>query len=176
MKAKAIILDPTTSTQVPVGAFFIDSDNANNFTLKSTDGSNQTVAKAGLSSFIKKMVANGSIPINTPVSKSSTGYVIPAVTVGANGSNVIGYALSEASQQGDLIDVLMNGPNMPGVLSGLGFATGDTIYLADNSGYTNIKPVFQDKSVIKLGIADCVGGSTFTVATDLIAITELIIK
>jgi hypothetical protein len=175
IKAKAVILEPNTGVDVPNGALYINSAN-NQFTFKSTGGDAQSIAKAGISVFIKKMIASEAIRINIPIAKLVNGKISEAESSGLGMQNMIGYALQEAVHINDIIEVLLVGPNIENAVDGLGFSTGDIIYLSETGGYTNVAPTFGGKTIIKVGIADCLKEIASTTAKDLIIFPSIIIQ
>jgi len=62
-------------------------------------------------------------------------------------------------------------------LTGLGFTSGDIIYLSESGGYTNDGNSFTggDDTVTKVGVASAPAGIASGTATDLIAISEVLV-
>lgn len=126
---------------------------------------------------IKTMINNTleTILAGTPVSKSSTGSIVPSASDTLQGQRFIGITLDPISvgQQGR---VHLVGSSIPNILSAYGFATGDEVFIDEYNGYTNDVSVFTGKndSIIKVGVADCPEGSASAVATDLIMFVEVI--
>lgn len=174
-KCQYVVLDPVAPGSVPVGALFLDSTNGNAATVKTTGGGLEPTGSGATNLFVKQMVAGGAIAVNKPLSKRPDGKVVQGDADGVNTKNQCGFSQSAASADGDLINVLCNGPNIVGALTGLGFASGDTIYMSQTGGYTNDGTSFtnNDDRIIKLGIADCAAGVASATATDLIAFTQV---
>jgi len=171
-----VFLNPTDGAQVPNGALFLDSGNGDIPTFKTTGGSEQPVVNSA-SFFLKAMVAGAAIAAGKPISKRPDGKVIEADSDGVNAQNFIGTSQGSAASDGDPITLLLAGANLAGVLTGLGFTTGDIIYLSETGGYTNDGNSFTggDDTIVKVGIADCGAGLASATATDLIAISEVLI-
>lgn len=176
-KAASIQFVPQNSPP-GVGSLYQDSGQPIG-TLSSTDTDNNPTA-VGASNGLAKLMQNTSgvvIPANSPIAKTADG----------------GIALAEANEVGDEIligtstamiaigaqaTVLLVGPNIPGVLTGLGFAPGDPVYLNEAGSYTNDASTLDptSESVIRLGYADCAAGAASTVVTDLIIFPEVIAR
>lgn len=117
------------------------------------------------------------IPANKPVSKKSDGSIIVADSDSPFGQHPIGFTTSAISD-GQFGDVFLLGNNISGLMTGLGFAPGDEIYLSENAGFTNDPNSFtnNDDSLIRLGIADCADGVVSGSATDLITMPNIIYR
>ena len=117
------------------------------------------------------------IPINTPVSKKTDGTIVPADSDAADGQVFIGIT-SEEIASGSQGIVKLVGQNITGALTGLGFAVGDDVYLAETGGYTNDPNSFtgDDDSIIRIGVADCSEGTASSTANDLIMFPEVLIR
>jgi hypothetical protein len=128
--------------------------------------------------FVKQMVAGAAFSLGQPVSKRNDGKIVRGGSDGATSQNFVGFSLQSSTADGDLINVLLASQNLVGVLTGLGFNTGDEIYLNESGGYTNTVAGFtgNNDSVVKLGIADCGAGVASTTATDLIIFVEVIYR
>lgn len=178
MKAKAIILEPVNSSEVPNGAIFLDASNSNAATIKSVAGDAKTISEMGSAIFFKQMVAGGAFPAKTPISKRPDGKIIAADSDATDAQTVIGYSMEVASGDGVLINVLLIGANLVGAITGLGFAPGDDVFLSETSGYTNDPGSFtgDNDSIIKVGIADCAAGIASATAVDLVARMEVVLR
>lgn len=179
IRVQFVQLSPVNPAQVPAGALFLDNTNSDIATIKSVSNivaPVETGDPAG-SLFIKKMMASAAFSANRPLGKLTNGKVVDADSDGVPGAdNFCGYSLQAATADGDLIDVLCPGPNLAGALTGLGFSTGQEIYLSQDSGYTNDPGtlVGNNDSIIKLGIADCAASTATGTAVDLIAFSSII--
>lgn len=138
--------------------------NVNDITISSTGGSN----------LLSKQMQNLSgvtIPAGVPIAKMPNGSIARADSDGAGGlQNFIGISgasIADATQGA----VILVGANLAGVITGLGFAPGQDIYLSESGGYTNTPATAfsnNDDSIIKIGVADCAAGAASSTATDLI--------
>lgn len=170
-----VILDPVPASQVPNGALFLDASNGNAATIKTTGGSDD-VLNSSDTFFIKSMIAGGAFVAGRPLSKRPDGKVVDADSDGIDTQNFIGYSRDISGGDGSTVSVLLAGANLIGVLTGLGFTTGDIIYLSETGGYTNDPGSFtgDDDTIVKLGIADSANGVASATAVDLIAITDVL--
>jgi hypothetical protein len=181
IKARSVVLEPSTPADAPNGSVFIDSSNLNTLSTKTTSGlvvPIQDVGAATTSLFIKQMEADDAIPVRTPVSKLPSGKIIAADADAILGQKFIGYSLAAAAAAGEIINVLTVGANVDGAIAGLGFTPGDDVYLSPVGGYTNNPADLSDlsNSVVKVGVADCPAGAASSVATDLIVFAEVIAR
>lgn len=178
VKCQFVVLEPVDPSGVPNGCLFLDSTNSNQATIKTTGGVNDPVTSTGTSFFLKEMVAGAAISSGQPLSKRSDGKVVEADSDGTGTQTFIGYSQESADGDGSLLNVLLAGANLSGVLDGLGFSTGDLIYLSESGGYTDDPDSFTggDDTIIKLGIADCAASIASSTAVDLIAITDVLIS
>jgi hypothetical protein len=128
---------------------------------------------------LKGMIGGEPFAAGIPIAKrASDGKTVAATAQGTDSQVLIGISFSACNADGDAFVAQLLGANISGCLTGLGFATGDEIYLAEGGGYTNDGSSFvgTNDSVIKLGRADC-GSSVFsTVATDLILFPSVIFR
>jgi len=178
MKTTAVVLEPVSSGSVPVGSLYNDAANSGTFTNKSVTGDVQPVGASTASSVMVKMKRNStvtSIPAYKRVALLANGSVCLADSDNPTAMTDIGLTL-------DVIAptlygrVLLNGANADGALSGLGYATGETIFLSKTPGaLTNNANAFDPvtDTIMKVGIADCAGSDASSVATDLIMVIEV---
>lgn len=170
IRANAIVFDKTSAPALP-NALFTDL----NGDLQNTDNANIPIKISN--PFVKKMknVTGSTIAINTPIAKLPDGSIAPADADGVGTQEVIGVAI-EAILDTNFGLVHLIGPNVAGVLTSLGFAPGDEVYLSDTAGYTNTPATLdaETESVVKLGVADCASNIMSAVATDLIFAAEVI--
>jgi hypothetical protein len=115
------------------------------------------------------------IPALTPISKYSDGKIYPTDSDSITGKAYIGITL-EAIPIGGSGKVLLTGHNIPNCLSGLGFISGDDIFIGETPGsFTNDPSTFSglDDDLIRVGIADCAESTASGIATDLIMLTDV---
>jgi len=127
---------------------------------------------------IKVMVSGevALIPKGSPVAKYSDGKLYFADSDETEGKIFIGIALEDIAI-GASGKVLCLGKNVPGVLTGLGFAPGDEIYIGESPGtYTNDPGSLTggDDDITRIGIADCSEGVVSALATDLVMFTDVV--
>ena len=127
----------------------------------------------------KRMVnqSGALIPSGKMVSKKSDGSIVVADSDSLDGQQPIGVTSETIADSSDGL-VITFGPNIPGILTGLGFAPGDTIYVSENASLTNDGGSFtgDDDSIIKVGIADCAEGVVSGSATDMILWREIVYR
>lgn len=174
---KYVSLLPATPAEVPNGSMFLDSTNGNSMSVKTEGGVTESVNSAATIFFIKNMIAGAAITSGQPLSKRPDGKVIEADSDGVNAQTFIGFSQETVASDGDSLNVLLAGPNLSGVLSGLGMTSGQIVYLSESGGYTNDGNSFtgDNDTITKLGIADSGAGVANATAVDLIAITEVLI-
>jgi len=132
----------------------------------------------GAANFEKNFI-NGdaiTITINKLVSVTTDGKAVLADSDVAEASRPIGFmkAATAAAATGK---VILFGRNLPGVLSGLGFAPGDDIFMSETAGVLTNNPgdfTGSDDNIIRIGVATCADGATAALATDLIMMREVI--
>lgn len=180
IKSKFLSIDPSNPAEVPNNSLYVDASNANQATFKNSSGTSSVVGAVSTSNlFLKSMQVDEIFPVNSPLSKKANGRVVKADTdLSPDTQRYIGIALQAPVNIGDFINVLIVGANLANALVGLGFSPGDEVFLAENGGFTNAAGVAgfggNNDSVIKVGIADCTGGTASATANDLIAFTEVI--
>ncbi len=179
IRSSAILLQPMTREQVSEdNAIFIDSENDNELVTR-TNATVQTIVSAEASLFKKSMVnkSGSTIPAKTPISKLANGGIAAADSDSATRQQAIGITVSEILDDA-LGDVNTFGANISGAITGLGFTSGQEIYLGENGGYTNDPNSFSgdDDSLIKIGVADSEAGVASSVAKDIIIFPEIIIR
>lgn len=178
IKATAIVLEPVPPASVPVGSIYNDSTNAGTFTNKSVTGDVVPVGASTASSIMVKMKRNitgSTIPAYKRVALLSNGSICLADSDNPSAMTDIGLAL-DAIADGDYGRVLLNGANADGALTGLGYTTGQTVFLSKTPGVlTNDANSFDPNTdtIMKVGIADCAGSDASATATDLIMVIEV---
>ena len=172
IKAKYVILDPSDPLEVPNNSIFVDQANSSRLSVKDVNGNTSEIeSSSGNDPFLKTMVAGESFNANVPLAKrKSDGKVVAADSDDMDRQVLIGNAEQESVGDSSLVRVRLIGPNLPGALTGKGFAAGDTIYVGEDKEYINDISLLtgDNDSIIEVGIADCSGGIASTVATDLI--------
>lgn len=116
------------------------------------------------------------IALGAPVAKRADGSIAPADSDGDE--RFIGFAVTAFLANGTG-KVRLVGDNLPGVLTSLGFAPGDDIFIGETAGtYTNNPSAFSgaNDDWIRVGIADCAGGTVSALATDLIVLTDVVAR
>ena len=138
------------------------------------------VTEFGNVSQVKTMI-NGSASIilaGQPVAKYADGNIYPADSDNAVGKAYCGLALVEIPVGGSG-RVFTPGPNLPGVLTGMGFTPGSDIYVGEEPGtFTDDPSTFSDLNddLIRIGISDCADGVASSMATDLIMTTDVVAR
>jgi hypothetical protein len=176
-----IQLTPQASAAgVPNNSLWIDANDSNSVKVKRPSGSD-TIGAGSSTNLLVKIMENDDLinPIAAykPVSKLSSGKIVQADSDAAQGQKYIGITMASIPAGGSGA-VLLPGPNLENAVATLGFAPGDEVYLSETGGYTNAPGSFagDNDSIIKVGIADCAGGSASATATDLVMITEVLIR
>lgn len=175
IQADYVILNLVAPADVPNGSLFLNSSNNNVPTVKDLAGKLTAVSETTIT---KMMVAGGAIPVNSTVSKRPDGKIVVATSDGVSTQQVIGHALEAALLNGDLVKVLMVGANLAGVVTGLNLVPGDDVFIDESGGYTGNPGTFtgSNDSIIRAGIADCAAGIASNVATDLIVMTDVLLR
>lgn len=178
LKAAFIVLEPAAQADVPNGCLFLDSGNGNLLSQKSATGVVGVLASSANSNpMIKQMVSGEAFPSGRPLAKRPDGKVVLADSDDNTRKVLIGWSMQASLGDGAIVSVMGIGVNLPGVLSGLGFICGQSIYMGETPGtYTNDPAAFtgQDDEIYLLGIADCPTGVAQAAATDLIVSSRLI--
>jgi len=171
----ALVLPTSYSTAKPLGSIYINGANTNALTYRDFTSSDTPLISGTLNTseiFIKaKLNSSGStIPVDTTVALLSDGSITLADSVGS-ATNVIGTTL-EPIASGAYGPILLIGPSSVNILDGLGFTSGDTIYLGSTPG-TLVNNLSLVVGTIKMvGIADCPTNTHSAIATDLILTNE----
>jgi hypothetical protein len=178
IRTTAVILEPTTPGSTPAGSIFNDSTNGNAFTNKTTGGSVDQVGATSSADYLVKYKRNGAvatIPAYKRVALKTDGTIVLADSDNPTAMLDTGMSL-DAIDPSTFGRVLLNGANAPGALTGLGFATGDHIFLSKTPGaLTNSASGFDPDTdtIMRVGIADCASNVASAVATDLIMTVEV---
>jgi hypothetical protein len=125
---------------------------------------------------IKVNASAGTIPAGRTISIYSDGGIYPADSDAITGKNMAGITL-EAIAAGLSGRVILFGKNVPGLLTGSGFAPGDKVYIDETGAYTNVATGFTggDDEIVMIGWADCLAGSMSATVDDLIMNHQIII-
>jgi len=175
VQANFVVLVPSTPSGIPNNSVFVDSTNGNAATFKDNTGATTVVTNPAASFLSKQMQAYGPIPVNSPVSKRTDGYIELADANAVGGMDLIGWNTQAAIAMGDLITVICVGPNLVGAITGLGFAVGDEVYVSETGGYTNDPSTLTNMdAIIKVGVADCAAGVASATATDLVCFPDVV--
>lgn len=177
-KVEALVFEPIAAASAPNNSLFSDSANANLFTNKSAGGSPDPIG-ASTSVLVKQMEnqSGSTIASGRPVSKKANGTIVEGDSDAALAQQLIGITLQSIAHAA-LGNVALLGQNVPGAVTGLGFAPGQDIYLSETGGYTNDPNSFtgNNDSIIRIGIADCPAGAASGTATDLVLFPEVIAR
>ena len=135
------------------------------------------LAAGGGSGSTKVMVNNSgvTIPALSAVSKRGDGGIMRADSDATGAKVYIGFAMSAIANSASGTIQLV-GPNFAGVVTGLGFSPGDTVYISESAGLTNDPNSFTNSDDVfqRVGIADCAAGVATAVAVDLISSPDLL--
>lgn len=170
IKVSSVQFDPQPATTVPVGSLFIDSSNSQ-VTTKPVDNSPPSSIQSPVDYFIKSVITGAAFANKTTVARDSVTGKVVAADADVNAATNIGYAMSASSGPNQTISIFLIGPNLSDHLLGLGFNTGDRVYLDKNAGQLvkDISGFISSDAIVFLGIADCANGVASTTATDLIS-------
>lgn len=179
IKSQYVLLSPSDPVGMPPNSIYVDNTQGNSMIVKGSSGGT-TVISGGESVgyFVKEMVIGGAVSKHQTVAKRSDGKVVPADADDVTAQAFIGYAQNDGAADGDHINVLLIGPNVEGAVSGLGFAPGDVVYLAQNAGgyINNVNNLTDNNDILlKVGIADCGPAVASATAVDLISFVEKIL-
>jgi hypothetical protein len=172
IRSSALVLPSSYPAANPLGSVFIDGTSLNALTFRDYAGADAPIISGSFTSTEiftkrKKNLTGSPIPTNTMVALKADGSICLAESDVPANANAYGTS-QEIIADGDYGSVLTIGPNSPSILDGLGFTTGDIIYLGDTPGsLTNdLGSIIGEVKVV--GIADCPTDTQSSVATDLI--------
>jgi hypothetical protein len=179
LRALYMVLDPVDPSQVPNGTLFLDSSNSNVLSQKSSTGVVSVIGAGGGGSnpFLRQMVAGEAFTANKPLAIRPDGKVVLADSDGTNRKIFIGHSMQTSLGDGSVINVLCVTATLGGAISGLGFTSGQSIFMGETAGtYTNNVSTFSgsNDTYVKVGIALPPPGVAQAAATDLLIFTELI--
>lgn len=176
-KGKFLQLDPIDGSLVPNGAIYLDINNGSKLTQKSVSGVPGEIGTSGGGNPLQKsMIADESFAPGKPLAKKTNGRVVLYDSDDLTRNVFIGFSTQAALAPGAAVIVTCIGQNIAGLLTGLGFAPGDTVYAGENPGtlvkYTDFTN--SNDTITQVGIADAAGGVTGVNATDLIFFPQVI--
>jgi hypothetical protein len=178
-KTAYLVLEPAPASAAPTGSIFNDSSNSGAFTNKTIGGSTDQVGATSSADIMIKQKRNNSgapIPAARRVALvASGGSIVLADSDNLSANLDIGMSL-DVIPDGSYGRVLLNGANAAGALTGLGFTTGQNIYLSKTPGLlTNSLAGFDPETdvIMRVGIADCATNTSSSTATDLIMTVEV---
>lgn len=178
LKALFLALEPTDPSNVPNGTIFLDSTNGNALSQKDYAGLVSVLAVAlGSNPFLRSMVAGESFGANKPLALRNDGKIVMADSDSVTRQQIIGHSNQVSLGDNSIVQVICLSTVLPGALTGLGFISGQNIYLGETTGtYTNDISTFSgdNDTYIKVGIALPPAGTSSSTATDLLIHTEVI--
>jgi len=178
IKTTYVVLEPAPAASAPYGSLFNDSSNLNTLTNRDTGGVCTSVGASTSVNVLVKSKKNMSgvvIPAYRRVALHTDGTIVLADSDNLTAMKDIGVSLDPISHN-TFGRVMLNGANASGALTGLGFATGDSIYLSKTPGMlvntsSGFDPVTD--TIMRVGTADCADGDASALATDLIMTVEV---
>lgn len=180
MQTSYMVLDPAPASSAPPGSVFNDSSSGGTLTTRTTGGSITPIGPATATDVFIKQKQNKSgvtIPMGKRISLiPGSGGIKLADNDDPTALRSIGLSIEEIAVDA-LGNVLLDGPNAPAAVTGLGYSPGDIIYLSNTPGsLTNTSSGLNPEvnMIMQVGIADCPAGGASPTATDLIMITEVI--
>ena len=172
MKGAALVLPTTYPAANPLGAIYTDNTNSNALTFRDYANVDTPIIGGALTSseIFTKRKKNGTgslIPVNTTIALKTDGTLCPAESDVPTATNAIGVTL-EPIASGAYGAIRLIGSSAPNVVSGMGFSTGDTVYLGSTAGGLTNDLGSVVGTVRIVGIADCATDIQSSIATDLI--------
>lgn len=179
LKAAYLVLEPTQASEVPNSCLFIDADNGNILSQKSSTGTVGVIASsANANPLIKQMVAGEAFAAGKPLAIRPDGKVVLADSDDVTRKILIGWSQGVSLGNNSVVSVMGIGVSLIGVLNGLGFTSGDTIYMGETPGTYINNPstglTGENDVIYKLGIATGPSGLAQASATDLVACPTVI--
>jgi hypothetical protein len=177
LRTDAILFNPTVTSEMPNNSLFVDQSTGILKTKNSTGIVTDLTGTANI--FAKEMQSASAIRVGKPVSKRPDGRIEEAEADSTYGQMPIGFATVAFSGANEIGTVFLIGPNLSGLVTGMGFAPGDEIYIGESAGgLTNSVATFSgnDDSYVRLGIADCTAGTASSAANDLILSMQIIAR
>jgi hypothetical protein len=173
-RGRSLVLPSSSPTGGQLGSLYVNAANLNSLTFRDYAGIDQPIfgTPSAEQVLVKRKKNNNLVTIDadTVVALLSDGSIAPADSDDPLATNAIGTA-KETIAPNDYGGILILGPNSENVLDGMGFTTGDLIYLGSTPGsLTNdIGSIVGEIKVV--GIADCPTDMMSSVATDLIQVS-----
>ena len=177
-RTPAVIMEPVAPDSVPVGSLYLDANNADVLSTKTTGGTEQPVGDVALNVMIKrkKNMSGSVIPAKKKVALKNDGSIVLADNDGIDTSMGIGFSMGPIDH-GAYGNILLVGANVADAVVGMGFTPGDRIMLGNTPGaLTNDLGSFNPSTdtIYRVGIADCAGETMNPTATDLIMMAEIL--
>jgi hypothetical protein len=178
IRCPSLKMDPIAPGEAPLGSIYLDANNADALSTKTTGGSQVVLNEAAQSIMIKRKrnMTGAQIGANKQISLKSNGSIILSDNDNPDAMRAIGFTL-EAIEDGAYGNVLLIGSNVAGAVAGMGFNSGDRVYLSNQPGeLTNDIDSFNPvtDTIYRVGIADCASETQSETATDLIMMAEII--
>jgi hypothetical protein len=172
VRGNSLVLPTTYPGANPLGSLYVDGTNLNALTFRTMAGEDWPIFSGHLTTaeVLHKRKLNSTlsaIPVDKTVAVKLDGSICLADSDDPDAVNVIGVT-KELIPAGSYGLVQLIGPSAPNVLDGLGFSTGDIIYLGDTPGALTNSLGAIVGAVKVVGIADCPTDDATSVATDLI--------
>ena len=177
IKSGVVVFEPIPAASAPDGSLFMDSSAGNVLTSKSTGGVSTpigAVSSADVMIKSKKNLTGVAIAAYKRVALKADGTICLADSDNPVAMLDIGITLDSISNN-SFGRVMLNAANAAGALTGLGYATGEHIYLSKTPGaLTNNISAFDPltDTIMRVGYADCASGVANAAATDLIMAIE----
>jgi hypothetical protein len=174
MKGNALVLPTSYPAANPLGSLYTDSTNSNALTFRDYAGIDTPIFGGTLtpSEIFTKRKKNGTgstLPVNTTVALKSDGTICLAESDVTSATTVLGTTLEPISS-GTYGAIRLVGSSNPNVVSGMGFTSGDIIYLGSTGGALTNDLGSVIGTVRVVGIADCETDTQSSIATDLILV------
>lgn len=176
MRGNALVLPTTFPASKPLGSLYVDGTNLNALTFRTLAGIDLPIFGGTLTSteiFIKnKLNATlSTIPADSTVALKTDGSIVLADSDDPLATNIIGIT-KEPILSGEYGVVQLTGPSAPNVVDGMGFTSGDIIYLGNTPGSLTNTLGSIIGAVKIVGIADCATDVQSSTATDLIVVSS----
>lgn len=175
MRGNALVLPTTYPAANPLGSLYTDSTNSNVLTFRDYSGADLPIFGGSLTSSEiftkrKKNATGSALPVDTTVALKTDGTIGLAESDVPTSTDVIGTTL-EPIAPGAYGAIRLIGPSAPNIVTGMGFTSGDTIYLGSTAGGLTNDLGSVVGTVRVVGIADCATDIQSSVATDLILVS-----
>lgn len=174
VRGTSLVLPSTYPSAQPLGTLYVDGTNLNMLTFRTMAGADLPIFGGSMTSseVLNKRKRNSTlvtIPVDKTVAVKTDGSICLADSDDPDAVNVIG-TTKEAILPSTYGVVQLIGPSAPNLLDGLGFNTGDIIYLGDTPGALTNDLGSIVGAVKVVGIADCPSDDASSIATDLIVV------